>query len=137
MSSAELLTTFARLPDYLRQSGRAFNATPAGDVLQVRYQDAHLSVVVTLEQLRTAAGTEWIGLSVPLGPTSTFRLRGALVANDDLPIGVLSDWQGVMLLHQTLPVRSLSFEQLEQVLAALAQIGGAIASGADYPYLVR
>lgn len=137
MAPAELLTTFSRLPDYLRQNGRAFSMAPAGDILQVRYQDGELAAVVTLERLRTAAGSEWIGLSIPLGPTSAFRLRAALVANDELPIGALSDWQGVMLLQQTLPVRSLSFEQLEQVLRALAQIGGAIVAGADYQYVVR
>lgn len=137
MASAEALTAFSQLPDYLRQRGRAFSATPAGDVLQVRYQDAQVSLVITIERLRTAAGTEWIGLSTPLGPTSQFRLRAALVANDDLPIGGLSDWQGVMLLHQTLPLRSVSLEQLDQVLSSLAHLGGAIVAGTDYQYLVR
>jgi len=135
MASPGLLITFSRLPDYLRSTGRAFQV--AGDVLQVRYEDAQVSTVVALRALRTAAGTEWLALSVPLGPTAQFRLRAALVANDELPIGSLADWQGLTLLRQTLPIRSLSFEQLEQVLRALAHTSGKILAGAGYPYLVR
>ena len=137
MASPELLITFSQLPDYLRQRGHAFSVSPAGDVLQVRYADAEVSTVIALRALRTAAGTEWIALSVPLGPTAQFHLRAALVANDELPIGALADWQGLMLLRQTLPIRSLSFEQFEQVLRALAHTGGKIVAGAGYPYLVR
>ena len=135
MASPGLLITFSRLPDYLRSTGRAFQV--AGDVLQVRYEDAQVSTVVALRALRTAAGTEWLALSVPLGPTAQFRLRAALVANDELPIGSLADWQGLTLLRQTLPIRSLSFEQLEQVLRALTHTSGKILAGAGYPYLVR
>lgn len=131
------MATFSQLPEYLRQSGRAFSATPDGDLLQVRYQDAAVSVVIAMRRMRTAAGSEWIALGIPLGQTNQFRLRAALVANDDLPIGALADYQGLMLLHQTLPLRSLTFEQLEQALRALAHIGASIVAGVDHQYLVR
>jgi len=137
MASPELLVTFSRLPDHLHRLGRTFTMSPAGDMIQVRYEDPGMSSLVAMRPLRTEAGTEWIALSVPLGPAPQFRLRAALVANDDLPIGALSDWQGLMLLRQTLPTRSLSFEKFEQVLTALAHTAGMILAGASYPYLVR
>ncbi len=137
MASPELLVTFSRLPDHLHRLGRTFTMSPAGDMVQVRYQDAHVSSLIAMRPLRSAAGTEWLALSVPLGPTTQFRLRAALVANDDLPIGALSDWQGLMLLRQTLPTRSLSFDKFEQVLTGLAHTAGTIVAGAGYQYLVR
>jgi hypothetical protein len=137
MASPEPLVTFARLPEYLRRSGRAFSASPAGDMIQVRYEDPQVSSMIAMRSVRTEAGTEWIALSVPLGPSANFKLRAALVANDDLPIGALADWQGLVLLRQTLPIRSLSVEQFEQVLHALAHTAGKIVAAGGYPYLVH
>jgi len=137
MASPELLTTFSRLPDYLRQRGRAFDLSPTGELLQVRYEDPEVTSVIAMRAVRTPAGTEWLALSVPLGPTAQFRPRAALVATGELQIGALADWQGLTLLRQTLPSRSLSFEQLEHVLRALAHTAANIIAGAAHRYLVR
>lgn len=134
MEPSAPLLTFARVPAYLHATGRAVSASPAGDLVQCRIDDASVPVLVAMRPLRTAAGSEWLALSVPLGPVAPFRLRAALVAIDALPLGVLADWQGLMLLRQTLPIASLTVAQLEQTLRALAHTAArliAAAAGGD------
>jgi hypothetical protein len=122
MDATEPVTAFARVAEYLRARGAAFGS-PAPDVIQYQLDAG----VIAMRGLVTPAGSEWIAISVPLGPASEFRVRAALVANDELAIGALADWQGLMLLRQTLPLRSLTFAQLDAAVAALAHAAAQLA----------
>jgi len=122
---------FARVGGYLRDRGALFGS-PAPDVIQYRFEDRGLVSAVAMRALVTPAGTEWIAISVPLGPAAEFRVRAALVANDELAIGALADWQGLMLLRQTLPLLGLTFAQLDAIIHALAHAAAQLAATAGY-----
>jgi hypothetical protein len=130
MDQAEPVRAFSRVPDYLRWRGHAFDLAPAGDLLQCRYADAAVAILVAMRAVPTTAGSPWLALSVPLGPAGELRQRAALVANDALGLGALADWQGLLLLRQTLPLASLTFGQLDLALRTLAHTGAQLAAAA-------
>jgi hypothetical protein len=145
MDPSEVLGTFASVPRFLAAAGRPFNLAPGGDMLACRYDDPRLSAVVAMRRLATVAGGEWLAASVPICRVEALHLRAALVANDELPIGVLAVREGVVLLRQTFPLASLSAALLEEALAALVATAAllvaasATAAGGEaaYRYLFR
>jgi len=115
------MTSFACVPRWLRATGRAFDLSPNGDLLQCRYDERWGSAAVAMRRVISRAGSEWIALSVPICPGEQVRFRAALAANDALAVGALALRDGVILLRQTLPLQSLAYEQFEQMLRALVR----------------
>ena len=119
MDPAEPLLTFARLREHLARAGRPIAASPDGSFAQCEYAVGDVVSTVALRAMRSNAGREWAAVAIPLVPVERVRLRAALAANDVLPLGALVDWQGTLLLRQTLPLASLTGAQLDQALASL------------------
>lgn len=101
--------SLARAHDFLRAAGHQVAAAPDGTLLQVQVGPA--------TYVMRALDHGWVAIAIPLGPTAELRPRAALAAA--LDIGAFADHQGLALLRQTLPLASVTFAQLEAVLAAL------------------
>jgi hypothetical protein len=118
------ISSLADVAEYLSRTGREVRTSPNGELAQCNYDHHGTPVVVTLRQLTFATGSLWLGLSIPICPFERIRPRTALVANGELPIGVLALWEQQILLRQTLPLTGLTAEPLEQTLGALADTAG-------------
>ena len=126
---AELLSTFASVVGYIERSGRPCSVNDARDLLQLRHQEPQLSCTVSMRPLVTSAGRTWLALSSPVCPLGRVHLRGALLANEDLPFGALADWEGTMLLRQTLPL-PLGAPHLDAAILAIARLAAQLAATA-------
>ena len=134
MDPAEPLVTFVAVRAYLASTGRRVAARPDGQVLECEPAVRGMASAALLRAMRSNAGVEWLALGIVLGPTDTFRVRGALAVNDVLPLGALVDHHGTMVLRQTVPLPSLTSAQLEQALASLVHAARLVllaAGGAD------
>jgi len=103
---------------YLRGTGRAVTLAPDGELARCDYDRHGTPVVVTLRQFSGVS----LALSVPVCPLERVRPRSALVANGELPIGVLAVAEGQIVLRQTLPLASLPAAVLEETLGALSDV---------------
>ncbi len=118
---AMLLSSFAGLRDHLERAGRRYELAPDGsELLRCRYIHDGAAIIVAMRPLRFANGHQWLGLGIALCPLDRVRPRGALVANAELPIGLLALWKEEIVLRQTLPFTALPVPVLEQALRALA-----------------
>jgi hypothetical protein len=130
METSDAIVSFSCVPRYLHRTGRPYALSPQADRLQVRFHDEAASAVVAVRPVLAHTGTTWLALSIPIGAADRLRPRAALVANDELPIGALALWEGLVLLRQTVPLAGLPFAELERILGALVHTAAVIVAAA-------
>lgn len=131
MRPTELVLDFARACRYLAACGRPHQLGYEGDHARVDYREGDVAAEITMRPLASGTRRAWLALSSALGPVDGFSLRGALVANDELPLGGLANLDGTMILRQTLPLASTTFAHLEHAWFVLAHTTSTIRRGTD------
>jgi hypothetical protein len=109
------ISGFSDVAAYLERTGRARMSAP-GDAVRVRFEDT----VVELSTAATPGGGTWLAIAVPVCALKRLRLRPALAANLDLPIGAFAVTRADVVLRQTLPLDGLRHEQLERCLRGMS-----------------
>jgi hypothetical protein len=105
----------------------------AGETVQLATAD--------LRPLVAESGRRWVALEMAICPARRLRPRAVWVANGELPVGAVMVRGAEAVLQQTLPIEGLAAPQLEQALAALAEVARALRAAAakggdsDAPYL--
>ena len=137
MGPSEHVFAFANIRAYLANTNRPHEVAPDGNFVQVRYRDGSVAADIMMRPLASSAGKPWVAVSITLGSVDRYVIRAALVANDELPLGGLADYDGPMLLRQTLPLTSLTFAHLEQVWQVMTRTASAIVPTAALPVGAR
>lgn len=123
--TVEFMNEIIHLPGlitYLQTQHKQVETFPE-DRLRFTYCHDGREVPVGAYVLRSAAGTQWLTLTMKVCPMGRLRARSALVANGELPVGGLTVLLGeVVALRQTLPLQALLPAQLEEALRALLSV---------------
>ena len=142
MGGAEL-ARWSDVEGHLRATGRPFRPFSDDSGAGVRFLYPHRSgpMLFGLRPVAFPGGRQWLGITVPVCEAPRLKLRGALLANTELPIGGLATFGDHVVLRQIVPLEGLRVAALEAAFRALADTAAelrvAAAStdgGADVPY---
>ncbi len=112
------ISSWAELDAFLRASGRA--CKPVADETLAFFLVPGSGVRAFANPVRFPSGSVWLALSFKVCGIERLRLRPALVANAELPIGALTVIGNNVVVRQTIPLAALGVAEPEQTLSALA-----------------
>jgi hypothetical protein len=109
------------LLEYLDETYREVREHP-GDVVRFTYSYEGTDVPVGMHISRTKNGSPWLAVNMKVCPIGQMRVRSALLANADLPIGGFCVLPDDAALHHSMPFRAMRVPDFEHVVASLAKL---------------
>ena len=118
----------AQVRAHLESTGREVKtiATPAGERLELIEAMEGVARPLAMTPRSLPSGARWLSVSLALGSLERVSLRGALVANGELPVGALGVSGNQLVLCHTLPLDRLQPAQLDHTLAALTRCASSV-----------
>lgn len=120
------------LLEYLEETYREVREHP-GDVVRFTYSHEGSDVPVGMHISRTKHGSPWLAVNMKVCPIGQLRVRSALLANADLPIGGFCVLPDDAAIHQSLPFRAMRVADFEHVVAAMATLRAQLKEVAAMP----
>ena len=114
---ASEISSWAQFHELLVASGRAVQPL-LGEALSFAIVPSSRRIIEA-RLVVFPSGSQWLALTHYICPLARLRLRPALVANSELPIGGLAVLGADVVLRQTLPLAGIAAAEIEQALHAL------------------
>jgi hypothetical protein len=117
---------------YLEEAHREVQEYP-GDVVRFTYSHEGSDVPVGMHISRTKNGTPWLAVNMKVCKIGQLRVRSALLANVDLPIGGFCVLPEDGAIHQSMPFRAMLVADFEHVVASMAKLRAQLKTAAAMP----